>query len=62
MTDLIQIVAVSVSTALLALVLELVRRRKLTEEYSVLWVLCGTALLVFSIWRDALHLDRKSVV
>ena len=36
MTDLVQIVAVSVSAALLALVLELVRRRKLTEEYSVL--------------------------
>jgi hypothetical protein len=61
MTDLIQIVAVSVSTALLALVLELVRRRKLTEEYSVLWVLCGTALLVFSIWRDALHLAAHAL-
>jgi hypothetical protein len=61
MTDLIQIVAVSVSAALLALVLELVRRRRLTEEYSVLWVLCGTALLVFSVWRDALHLAARAL-
>jgi hypothetical protein len=59
MTDLIQIAAVSVSAALLALVLELVRRRKLTEEYSLLWVLCATALLALSIWRDALHLAAR---
>jgi len=61
MTDLIQIVAVAVSTALLALVLELVRRRKLTEEYSLLWVLCAVALLVFSVWRDALHLAARAL-
>ena len=61
MTDLVQIIAVSVSSALLALVLELVRRRKLTEEYSVLWVLCGVALLVFSIWRDGLHVAARSL-
>ena len=61
MTDLIQVVAVSVSAALLALVLELVRRRRLTEEYSVLWVLCGVALLVISIWRDALHLAARTL-
>ena len=59
MTHLVQIVAVSVSSGLLVLVLELVRRRKLTEEYSVLWVLCGAALLGFSIWRDALHLAAR---
>jgi hypothetical protein len=61
MTDLIQIVAVSVSAGLLLLVLELVRRRKLTEEYSVLWVLCGVALFVLSIWRDGLHLAARAL-
>jgi hypothetical protein len=61
MTDLVQIVSVAVSTALLALVLELVRRRKLTEEYSVLWVLCGGALLVLSVWRDGLHLAARAL-
>ena len=59
MTDLVQLVAVTVSAVLLALVLELVRRRKLTEEYSVLWVLCGSALLLLSIWRDGLHLAAR---
>jgi hypothetical protein len=61
MTDLVQIAAVSVSAGLLLLVLELVRRRKLTEEYSVLWVLCGTALLALSIWRDGLHLAARAL-
>ena len=56
MTDLLQIVAVSTSAALLVLVLELVRRRKLTDEHSLIWCLGAAVLLVFSLWRDALHL------
>ena len=56
MTDLLQIVAVATSAALLVLVLELVRRRKLTDEHSLIWCLGAAALLVFSLWRDALHL------
>ncbi len=55
MSDLVQIVAVTVSLALLAVVLELVRRRKLTEEYSLIWIGCAAALLVLSVWRDILH-------
>src|SRR3954462_6643649 len=56
MTDLLQIVATSISAALLVLVLELVRRRKLTDEHSLIWCLGAAVLLVFSLWRDALHL------
>jgi hypothetical protein len=59
MSDPVQTVAIAVSAALLVLVLELVRRRKLTEEYSLLWFLCATALLGFSVWRDALHLAAR---
>ena len=55
MTDVTQIVAAAVSAGLLALVLELVRRRMLTEEYSLIWVGCAAALLAFSLWRNALH-------
>jgi hypothetical protein len=54
MTSLIQIVAIVVSTTLLIIVLELVRRRKLTEEYSLVWILCAIALLVLSTWRRSL--------
>jgi hypothetical protein len=59
MTDTVQFVAIAVSAALLVLVVELVRRGKLTEEYSLLWFLCATALLGFSVWRDALHLAAR---
>ena len=52
--DRVQIVALMVSVLLLASVLELVRRRKLTEEYSFLWILCSVALVALSIRRDVL--------
>jgi hypothetical protein len=53
-TDRIHLVALAVSAALLFLVLELVRRRKLTEEYSFLWILCALALLALSIQQKVL--------
>lgn len=61
MTDLVQLVAVIVSAALLALVLELVRRRKLTEEYSLIWILCAIALFALSLWRDLLHVAARGL-
>jgi hypothetical protein len=57
-TDAVQLVSIGVSVALLAVVLELVRRRKLTEEYSFIWIVCGVALLLLSVWRRAL--DRAA--
>jgi hypothetical protein len=52
--DRIQIIAVAISVALLLGVLELVRRKKLTEEYSFVWILCALALLGLSLARDVL--------
>src|SRR5215470_7506370 len=40
---------------LLVAVLELVRRRKLMEDYSLLWIVASVALLVLSLRRDLLH-------
>jgi hypothetical protein len=51
----IQIAAVAVSVVLLLAVLELVRRRRLSEDYSFLWILFSLALLVLSLWRGLLH-------
>jgi len=50
----IQILAVLASGALLLVVLELVRRRRLQERYALLWLLSAVLLLVLSCWRDAL--------
>lgn len=50
----IQVLAIVVSVLLLVGVLELVRRRKLTEEYSFLWIVCAVVLVVLSVRRDLL--------
>ena len=55
MIDRIQIVALIVSVVLLIVVLELVRRRKLTEEYSFLWILSSLLLLALAVRREILH-------
>ena len=48
----ITIAAAVASIGLLAIVLELIRSRRLRERYALLWLLAGLVLLVFSIWRD----------
>jgi hypothetical protein len=57
--DRLQVVAILVSLALLAGVIELVRRKKLAEEYSFVWILCALALLGLSIARGLL--DRVAL-
>lgn len=49
-----QIVALVATLAILLLVLELVRRRRLAERYALLWMLAAVALLVLAIWTDGL--------
>ena len=47
--------AIAGSLALLMIVIDLVRRRKLKEEYSFLWVLASTSLLVLAAWYQLLE-------
>ena len=54
MNNLAQVIAVGASVVLLLLVLELVRRRRLSEEYSLIWILFSGALIVLSLARGAL--------
>jgi hypothetical protein len=49
------------SVGLLLIVLELVRRRRLKEEYSLLWLLTVVVLLALSLWRSSLDLIAKLV-
>jgi hypothetical protein len=56
----VQIVAIIVSSTLLLTVVELVRRRKLVEEYSLIWILGALALLGLSIWHHLL--DRAAAL
>ena len=45
-----KVVAIVLALALLALVVELVRRRKLREEYSVLWIVTAVCLMALA-WQ-----------
>ena len=60
MIERVQIVAIVVSAMLLLTVVELVRRRKLVEEYSLVWILGALGLLGLSIWRHLL--DRAAAL
>jgi hypothetical protein len=52
--DAIQIGALAISVLLLVIVLELVRRKKLSEEYSFVWIICAVALIGLSLARRML--------
>ena len=54
MTDRVQVIALGSSVLLLLLVLELVRRRRLSEEYSALWIVLAVSLIGVSLRRDVL--------
>ena len=51
----LRIVAIAGSVALLVFIVELVRRRRLKEEYSVLWVATALALLLLAAWGPLLR-------
>lgn len=57
--DAVQITSLVVSVLLLGGVLELVRSKKLTEEYSFVWIVCAVALIVLSLARRSL--DRLAL-
>ena len=53
--DLIQILAILGSGSILLVVIELIRRGRLKEKYSLLWLFAGGILLVFSVSRGLLE-------
>ena len=49
-----QIIALVVTFAIFLFVLDLVRRRRLSERYAIIWMIAALALLVLSIWTGGL--------
>lgn len=49
-----KIFAIIASLLVMALVVELVRRRRLREEYSWLWLLTGGIIILLVVWYDLL--------
>ena len=50
----IRVMALVLSVALLVVIVDLVRKRRLSEEYSWLWVITGVVILVFATWQSLL--------
>jgi len=49
-----KIFSIVASILIMLVVVELVRRRKLREEYSWLWLLTGGIIILFVVWYDLL--------
>ena len=57
----IQIITGVVSILLLVIVFELIRRRRLKEEYALLWLLSGLVILIFSIFPKLLNIISRAI-
>ncbi len=53
--DIVQIISVGASGFIFFMVIELIRRNRLKERYSLIWLAASIALMVFSVWRGLLH-------
>jgi hypothetical protein len=51
----VTIAGVIASLVLVAVILELIRSRRLRERYALLWLLTGLVLLALSAWRGGLN-------
>lgn len=49
-----KVVAIAASVLMFGVVIELVRRRRLKEEYSLLWIVTSVILLILATWYGLL--------
>jgi len=49
-----KVVTIFIAVSIFIIILELVRRRKLMEEYSWLWLLTGIGLVILTLWYGLL--------
>jgi len=61
MENRLQIVAIAGALALLVIVLELVRRRRLMERYALLWLFSALVILGLAVWQNALNALAKAM-
>ena len=51
----IQILAIIGSVLFLIFIIELIRKRKIKDEYGLLWIFFGVVFIVISVWRQGLE-------
>ena len=49
-----KLTAIIIAVAIFIFILHMVRRKKLKEEYSFLWILLSALLIVFASWSELL--------
>jgi hypothetical protein len=52
--DKIQIISIIASLMIFFVVVNLVRRRRLKTEYSLIWLIVSLTFIIFSFWRDGI--------
>jgi hypothetical protein len=57
----LRVIGIVGSLALLLFIFELVRRRELKEEYTVLWVVTGVVLLLLAAWEPLLRAIAEAI-
>jgi len=51
----IQVFAIIASAAVCIIIVELVRKKKLMEKYSLIWIFSAVILITLSLWRNFLE-------
>lgn len=50
----IQIIVIIAAVGFLGYIARLIKKGKLREEYSIIWVICAIVIVVFTFWRESL--------
>ncbi|HET9596462.1 MAG TPA: DUF2304 domain-containing protein [Anaeromyxobacteraceae bacterium] len=61
MTGLQQVFAILLAVATLGGIVELVRRRKLKEEYALLWILTAVGMIVLASWYELIEVLTRVI-
>jgi hypothetical protein len=61
LTPLQQALAIAGALALFALIVVLIYRRRLREDYGALWFTIGLVLVLFAAWQDGLRLIARAL-
>lgn len=56
-----QLVAAVLAVAVVAIVIELVRRRRLSEEFSLLWIVASIGAAALALWTDLLRAVTRAL-
>ncbi|HPR60187.1 MAG TPA: DUF2304 domain-containing protein [Prolixibacteraceae bacterium] len=52
--DRIQFISIIISLSMFLFVFNLVRKRRLKTEYSLIWLIVSIVFIVFSLWKDGI--------